>query len=829
MKNVSFDILLNLKDNITAGLNKVREAMRDVDEDARRAAESTGRFGNVMDGMKWMNINAIVDIFSKLGNTISSVTDKGFSFGQSMADLSSITGIAGDDLMQLEENARKFGADSGLGADTAARAYSILASQIQVSEIGMDGLNNLEEKSITLAQAAGMSIDSAAESLAGTINQFGLSADSADRVINVLAAGSKYGAAEISELSQSFKVVGAAASAMGMDVESTAGALEVLSQANLKGSEAGTALRNIILKLNTELGVDLGETSIGTALDALKPKLTDATYLSKVFGMENIAAAQFLIQNADAVDAMTAKLTNTNVAQEQAAIRTETNSQVLARLRARMDDVKISISNAMGGLAPYVAMITENAEAISMTITLGGQALGMMTSMNLVIGKLTGSTLTHTVAVKASAVAVKAASLASKAWSLVQAALNAVLTANPIGIVIMALAALTAAIITAYNNCEGFREVCDRVWSAVKNVASAVWDYLVKAFESACAIIKKAWEWVRKFFGFNGDMDSSTDSIDENTEAVKENTVAKKKALALNFDLDKPKTPKPGKLQGPSVGAEGSLSYLENRISQKEIAFKFAVDPESRRQIWEEIEKLTAQKEEIEFRAKFVMPKTDLKRNDSLKRKGMELPDKISVAPYFNSYADALENAGQAQKRFRTGSQALVEAIGNMGNAIGGAAGGWLQYGAGVVNAIGQAIPAIMGLIGVQAAEQAQSEASSVANVTEASSKAMKAHAGIPFVGVAMGVAAVAAIIAAMMSIPKKFANGAIAYGPTLGLFGEYPGASNNPEVVAPLNKLKALIQPAGNGGMTGRVVFKIDGRTLKGVLEKENRLDQRS
>lgn len=826
MKNVSFDILLNLKDNITAGLNKVREAMREVDEDVRRVTESTGRFGDVMDGMKWMNINAIVDIFSKLGNTLSSVTDKGFSFGQSMADLSSITGIAGDDLTQLEENARKFGADSGLGADTAARAYSILASQIQVSAIGMDGLNNLEEKSIMLAQAAGMSMDSAAESLAGTINQFGLGADSAERIINVLAAGSKYGAAEISELSQSFKVVGAAASAMGMDVESTAGALEVLSQANLKGSEAGTALRNIILKLNTELGVDLGETSLGTALDALKLKLTDATYLSKVFGMENIAAAQFLIQNADAVDTMTARLTNTNVAQEQAAIRTETNSQVLARMRARMDDVKIGISQAMGSLAPYVAMITENAEAISMTITLGGQAIGMITRMTLVVGKLTGSTLAHTVAVKASAVAVKAASLASKTWSLVQAGLNAVLTANPIGMVIMALAALTTALIAAYNNCEDFRKVCDRVWSVVRNIASAVFDYLVKAFESACTIIRKAWEWVRKFFGFNGDMGSSTDSIEKNTEAVEGNTAAKKKALALNFDTDKPKTAKPVKVQGLSVGAEGSSSYLENLISQKEMAFKFAVDPESRRQIWEEIERLTSQKTEIEFRAKFVMPKTDFKKNDSLLSagKGMELPDKISVAPYFNSYADALEKAGQAQEQFRTGSQAVSEAIGNMGGAIGG----WLQYGAGVVNAIGQAIPAIMSLIGAQAAEQAQSEASTATNVAEASSQAMKAHSGIPFVGVAMGVAAVAAIIAAMMSIPKKFANGAIAYGPTLGLFGEYPGASNNPEVVAPLNKLKTLIQPAG-GNISGKVVFKIDGRSLKGVLEKENRLDQRS
>ena len=49
----------------------------------------------------------------------------------------------------------------------------MLASQIQVADIGMDGLNKLQEKSITLAQASGMSLDAAAESLAGTINQFG--------------------------------------------------------------------------------------------------------------------------------------------------------------------------------------------------------------------------------------------------------------------------------------------------------------------------------------------------------------------------------------------------------------------------------------------------------------------------------------------------------------------------------------------------------------------------------------------------------------------------------------------------------------------------------
>lgn len=113
------------------------------------------------------------------------------------------------------------------------------------------------------------------------------------------------------------------------------------------------------------------------------------------------------------------------------------------------------------------------------------------------------------------------------------------------------------------------------------------------------------------------------------------------------------------------------------------------------------------------------------------------------------------------------------------------------------------------------------------ANTAAAASGALSAHSGIPFVGIALGLAAVAAIIAVMSSLPK-FAKGGIAYGPTLGLFGEYAGASNNPEVVAPLDRLKSLI--GGAGSMEGgSVEFKIDGRVLRGILSKVDNVSKRS
>ena len=94
------------------------------------------------------------EAIGKVGDALAGATEQGMSFGQSMADLSSITGLIGKDLEQLETNARKLGKESGLGAENAARAYTILASQIEVADIGMEGLNELQAKSITLEQCS---------------------------------------------------------------------------------------------------------------------------------------------------------------------------------------------------------------------------------------------------------------------------------------------------------------------------------------------------------------------------------------------------------------------------------------------------------------------------------------------------------------------------------------------------------------------------------------------------------------------------------------------------------------------------------------------------
>lgn len=102
------------------------------------------------------------------------------------------------------------------------------------------------------------------------------------------------------------------------------------------------------------------------------------------------------------------------------------------------------------------------------------------------------------------------------------------------------------------------------------------------------------------------------------------------------------------------------------------------------------------------------------------------------------------------------------------------------------------------------------------------------AHASIPFVGfgIASGfVSAATAMVKAIGVMP--FAKGGVVSGPTLALVGEYAGASNNPEVIAPLDKLRSMIQP--QGGIGGNVRFEIEGRKLVGVISNTTRVAAKS
>ena len=100
-----------------------------------------------------------------------------------------------------------------------------------------------------------------------------------------------------------------------------------------------------------------------------------------------------------------------------------------------------------------------------------------------------------------------------------------------------------------------------------------------------------------------------------------------------------------------------------------------------------------------------------------------------------------------------------------------------------------------------------------------AASEFMAAHADIPFVGAGIAEGFIAQMLASVGAVAATpFANGGIVYGPTIALTGEYAGASSNPEVIAPLSKLKDII--AGKGHYVEVVG---DNRTIKAVVKGQD------
>ena len=122
-------------------------------------------FGQLTDSL--FKIQTFTNSITHIGESLGQLAAPAVEFQQRMADLSAITGVTGEDLERVGEMARQIGKESGLGAAEAARAFSVLAGQLDAP---VDDIGFILDKSATLAQAAGLTIDDAVNSLAATIS-----------------------------------------------------------------------------------------------------------------------------------------------------------------------------------------------------------------------------------------------------------------------------------------------------------------------------------------------------------------------------------------------------------------------------------------------------------------------------------------------------------------------------------------------------------------------------------------------------------------------------------------------------------------------------------
>ena len=326
-----------------------------------------------------------------IGTIVQGATRSVIEFDQAIADLVSITGAGGQDLEFFKEQALTLGKEVEGGASAVIEAYKLIGSAKPELLENAEALNAVTESAITLSQASGMALPEAATALTDAMNQFGAPAEEASRFIDALANGALFGAAEIPQVTEALLKFGAVANTANVSLEESTGLIEALAEKGLKGAEAGTALRNVMLKLSAPdalpkeaqdrleaLGIsfaDLQDTSkpFSERLEALKPLLNDNAALVKVFGTENAVAATNLIANTDRIADLTEKMYTQGTASKQAEDRTQTLAHALTQLRGAWEEVILGFMNGSGASQVLVQGIQFLAANLGTIISIVGK------------------------------------------------------------------------------------------------------------------------------------------------------------------------------------------------------------------------------------------------------------------------------------------------------------------------------------------------------------------------------------------------------------------------------------------------------------------------
>ena len=336
------------------------------------AADAFGsKFGVSIGSLKKFAGPAAIAITSAsaVGSAMVTAEKHAIEFEDALSNLSAITGTTGRDLDALKERIINTGKETHTSFKTIADAYTVVGSKMPTLLQNQEGLDAVTRSVITLKKASRMSLEDATNSLTGIMNQMGASFFEADEYINVLAAGSKNGAGDIQYLATAFDQCGTAINTAGLSIQQGTALIEMLAEKQPSASTAGVQLRNVLVKLTTASD-EYNPKVVGltTALQNLSKKTGDTSFMVKMFGAENMAAAIQLANNAVKVRNLTKAVTGTAEAHKQAAIQVNNVAGAWKGLGQDWDNFATSImSNAgpiqtairgvIGGLSEIVKLM----------------------------------------------------------------------------------------------------------------------------------------------------------------------------------------------------------------------------------------------------------------------------------------------------------------------------------------------------------------------------------------------------------------------------------------------------------------------------------------
>lgn len=509
---------------------ETEQRLRSLEEQANQSATALQKIGATGEKLQTVG-NKISSVGQKLLPVTGVVTGLGTAavktaadFDSAMSRVAAVSGATGSDFDKLRDKAREMGAKTKFSATEAADAMNYMAMAGWKTEDMLSGIEGV----MYLAAASGEDLATTSDIVTDALTAFGLTAGDSGHFADVLAAASSNANTNVSMMGETFKYCAPVAGALGFSVEDTAEAIGLMGNAGIKASQAGTSMRSIMTNLTGDVklsGAAIGDVTIATtnadgSMRSLSAILADCrvafggmTEAEKANNAEALvgknAMSGFLaLMNAAPEDIakVSGAVNNCKDAAKNMADTMQDNLEgQLTILKSQLQELAISfgdllmpaVRSIVSGLQGMVDVLNAMPDGVKRVIMIAALLAAALGPVLIIIGKTLsaiGTIMTWAPKLAGAISAVKGAF----------AALSATMMANPIAIVIAAIAALVAAFIYLWNTNEEFRQFWIRLWNEIKEVAVQVWtavsQFLVSAWNGIRNTAVAVWNGIRDFF-----------------------------------------------------------------------------------------------------------------------------------------------------------------------------------------------------------------------------------------------------------------------------------------------------------------------------------------
>ena len=451
-------------------------------------------------------------------------------FDSAMANVAAISGATGDDLQALRDKAREMGEKTKFSASEAADAMSYMAMAGWKTGDMLSGIEGI----MNLAAASGEDLATTSDIVTDALTAFGLTAEDSAHFADILAAASSNANTNVSMMGETFKYCAPVAGALGYSAEDVAEAIGLMGNAGIKSTQAGTALRTMMTKLQGELklsGEALGEVTIQTAnADGSMRELSDIladcrTAFSKMSESEAAAAAETLVgKNAMSgflalmnsapgdIDKLRNAIENCDgSAEDMAAIMQDNLNGQLTILKSQLEELAISfgemlmpvIRKVVTAVQGFVDKLNNMDEAQRKTIITIGLVIAALGPFLVILGTVISTMGKSMKAYASAAKGIKKLMVAVKSGTGIFGKLGTALggISAPVLAIVAVIAVLVAAFTHLWKTNDGFRENIIATWTQIKetvnNFCQGIVDRLNSLgfeFSSITEVLKAVWD-----------------------------------------------------------------------------------------------------------------------------------------------------------------------------------------------------------------------------------------------------------------------------------------------------------------------------------------------